>query len=74
VTVPKVAVRSAGGEGAEVVLCDGNVARIQAVEIGRRDEEWVEVTHGLKKGQHVAIDEVTGLEDGMAIDVRSESP
>jgi len=74
VTVPAVSVRSAGGDGLEVVVCDGKVARVREVQTGRREDEWVEVTTGLASGERVAIDEVTGLEDGTTLDVAPESP
>lgn len=74
VTVPAVAVRSAGGDRVEVVVCDGRVARVQEVQAGRRGDGWVEVTSGLGSGQPVAVDEVTGLEDGAPIDVTAETP
>ena len=74
VTVPAVSVRSAGGDRLEVVVCDGGVVRVREVQIGRREESWVEVTGGLAKGERVAVDEVTGLEDGETIDVAPETP
>lgn len=73
VTTPAVAVRSAGGDRLEVVVCDGGVARVREVQIGRREASWVEVTSGLASGERVAVDEVTALEDGAPIDV-AETP
>jgi len=74
VTVPAVSVRSAGGDRVEVVVCDGSVARVRDVQTGRREDGWVEVTSGLTSGERVAIDEVTGLEDGATVDVAPETP
>jgi hypothetical protein len=34
----------------------------------------VEVTSGLASSERVAVDEVTGLEDGATIDVAQEAP
>jgi len=73
-TVPAVSVRSAGGDRVEVVVCDGSVARVREVQTGRREDSWVEVTGGLTSGERVAVDEVTGLEDGATIDVIPETP
>jgi RND family efflux transporter MFP subunit len=74
VTVPAVSVRSAGGERLEVVVCDGPVVRVREVQVGRREDRWVEVTSGLASSERVAVDEVTGLEDGATIDVAQEAP
>lgn len=73
VTVPSVAVRSSG-EGSAVVVCEDSVAHVRPVEVGRRGEDWVEIARGLSAGQAVAVDEVTGLEEGMPIDERPDTP
>ncbi len=68
VTVPSAAVRDGDGERVEVVVCDSGVTEVHEVEVGRREDGWVEVKSGLSSGDEVAVDEVVGLEDGVSID------
>lgn len=74
VTVPPVAVRSAGGNQLEVLACDGNAVHVREVQVGRRTDQWVELTGGAAVGDSVAIDEVTGLQDGDAIELAPDAP
>jgi RND family efflux transporter MFP subunit len=68
VVVPASAVRNAGGSRTEVVLCEGGKARPLLIEVGERREERVEIVRGLEAGARVAIEGLTGLEDGAAIE------
>lgn len=52
-----------------IVVVDGNIARIKAVEIGLRGENQVEVISGLNIGESVAVYGHTTLEDGVKVKV-----
>lgn len=67
VVVPEAALRRSTVGADEVVVCNGNVARISAVAIGQRSERGVEVTEGLKPGEQVVVDHVLGIEDGQGL-------
>jgi multidrug efflux system membrane fusion protein len=67
VVVPETALRRSMVGADEVVVCDGNLARISAVAIGQRSERGVEVTSGLKPGERIVIDHVLGIEDGQGL-------
>ena len=62
--VPEAALRGAVSDGAEVIVCEGNVAKIRTVTVGYRSDEQVEVVSGLRDVDKVAIDHVLGLDDG----------
>jgi multidrug efflux system membrane fusion protein len=67
VIVPETALRRSMVGADEVVVCDGNVARISAVTVGQRSERGVEITLGLKPEERIVIDHVLGIEDGQAL-------
>jgi hypothetical protein len=67
VMVPETALRRSMVGADEVVVCDGNVARISAVAVGQRSELGVEITGGLKPGERIVIDHVLGIEDGQGL-------
>jgi RND family efflux transporter MFP subunit len=67
VVVPETALRRSTVGADEVVVCDGNVARISAVAIGQRSERGVEITDGLKPGERIVVDHVLGIEDGQGL-------
>jgi len=64
VLVPPTALRRSMVGADEVVVCDGEVARVAAVAIGQRGEGGVEIIDGLAGGQRIVVDHVLGLEDG----------
>jgi RND family efflux transporter MFP subunit len=67
IRVPAGAVRrSLVGED-EVVVCDGAVARVRKVAVGRRAADAIEIKDGLRIGDRVVIDHVLGLADGQAL-------
>lgn len=69
--VPDQAIRNAGGTQTEVVLCEGGHARPLAVVVGTRRNQEVELISGLEgvsKPIHVAIEGLTGLDEGMTIE------
>lgn len=67
VVVPEAALRRSMVGTDEVVVCDGNVARIRPVAIGQRGEHGVEITEGLNPGDPIVVDHVLGIEDGQAL-------
>jgi len=67
VVVPETALRRSTVGADEVVVCDGNLARISAVAIGQRGEHGVEITDGLKPGERIVVDHVLGIENGQAL-------
>ncbi|HET7502259.1 MAG TPA: hypothetical protein VFK02_14675, partial [Kofleriaceae bacterium] len=67
VVVPATALRRSLVGADEVVVCDGNVARIAQVAVGQRGERGVEITSGLKPGDRIVVDHVLGIEDGQAL-------
>ena len=62
--LPAEALRGSVSDGAEVVICAENAAKIRTIGVGYRDERWLEVVSGLAEGESVAIDHVLGLDDG----------
>jgi RND family efflux transporter MFP subunit len=67
VMVPASALRRSMVGDDEVVVCDGNVARIARVAIGQRGERGVEIAGGLKAGEPIVVDHVLGIEDGQGL-------
>jgi RND family efflux transporter MFP subunit len=67
VIVPETALRRSMVGADEVVVCDGQVARISTVTIGQRGEHGVEIAEGLSPGAQIVVDHVLGLEDGQAL-------
>jgi RND family efflux transporter MFP subunit len=67
VVVPDTALRRSMVGADEVVVCDGNVARITAVAVGQRSERGVELSSGIKPGARIVVDHVLGIEDGQAL-------
>jgi hypothetical protein len=65
--VPETALRRSIVGADELVVCDGNVAKIAAVTIGQRSEHGIEIASGIKPGDRVVIDHVLGIEDGQAL-------
>lgn len=69
--VPASAIRSAGGTRTELVLCVDGHARPLSVVVGDRREQVVQIVSGLEsvaRPARVAIDGLTGLADGTAIE------
>lgn len=62
--VPEAALRGAVADGAEVVVCEANVAKIRTVSVGYRTDQQLEIVSGLRDDEKVAIDHVLGLDDG----------
>ena len=62
-TVPRAAVRSAGGADVVFVITDGHVER-RAVTLGAADGDTVDVKAGLSAGERVVIDPPADLGDG----------
>ena len=50
-----------------VYLLDGGVVRKREVLLGRREPGFVEVTSGLKSGDHVVTEGTIKLRDGVAV-------
>lgn len=67
VLVPEAALRRSMVGADEVVVCDGNVARIATVVVGQRGEHGVEIAEGLKPGEQIVVDHVLGIEDGQGL-------
>lgn len=67
VVVPAAAVRNAGGDKTEVVVCRDGKASVRRVEVSARRAKIIELAKGLSAGERVATDELTGLEDGALI-------
>lgn len=68
-TLPAVALRGAVLDGAEVVVCEANVAKLRNVVVGYRDEQRLEIVSGLADTDRVAIDHVLGLDEGTRLSV-----
>jgi multidrug efflux system membrane fusion protein len=67
VVIPTTAIR-ARGSGAFVYLLDkGNIAKVQAVELGPRNEDSIAVISGLKAGDQVITEGQVGLRDGSEV-------
>ncbi|CAN5362946.1 hypothetical protein BH09MYX1_BH09MYX1_57340 [soil metagenome] len=66
VTVPRAAVRSAGGDRSEVVICAGTEAHVRAVKAGAVLGDRI-VIDGVDAGDHVAADGALGIGEGDAI-------
>ena len=66
-TLPEAALRGAVSDGAEVVVCAANVAKIRTVVVGYRTGQQVEIVSGLGDTEKVAVDHVLGLDDGTAL-------
>jgi RND family efflux transporter MFP subunit len=66
-TLPASALRGAVSDGAEVAVCKDGKIEIRAVHVGWRDDDRFEVD-SLTDVEHVAVEHVLGLQDGMAID------
>jgi RND family efflux transporter MFP subunit len=67
--VPEEALRNPSENGAEVVVCERNVARVKKVRIGTRTDQKVEISQGVAAGERVAVDNVLGLAEGAPIEV-----
>jgi len=65
--VPATALRRSTVGADEAIVCEGSVARVRQVQIGKRVDGAVEVASGLKAGEQVVVDHVLGLEDGQAL-------
>ncbi len=66
VAVPRAAVRSAGGEKSEVVLCGKPEAHVVEVQVGGRSGDHVQVS-GLAVGDRVVADGALGIDEGTPI-------
>lgn len=68
VAVPSAAIRSAGGDKSEVVLCSSGTARLRAVQVGAPlGDGGLTVVEGIAVGDRVAADGALGIEDGTSI-------
>ncbi|HEY1959261.1 MAG TPA: efflux RND transporter periplasmic adaptor subunit [Polyangiaceae bacterium] len=66
--VPAAALRNALADGAELVRCTADdKAEVASVDVGWRDDQFVEITKGLAAGDRVATEHVLGLQDGTPI-------
>jgi hypothetical protein len=65
--VPATALRRSTVGADEAVVCEGSVARVRAVTIGRRIDGEVEIAKGVKPGEQIVVDHLLGLEDGQAL-------
>lgn len=65
--LPIAVLRAAVADGAEVVLCTPEGAKLRAVSVGYRDAQRFEVQSGLLPNDKIAIDHVLGLRDGTAL-------
>jgi RND family efflux transporter MFP subunit len=65
--IPATALRRSTVGTDEAVVCDGSVARVRQVTIGRRIDGAVEIASGIKAGEQVVVDHVLGLEDGQGL-------
>ena len=68
-SVPSEALRGSLSDGAEVVVCADNLAKIRTIVVGYRDQHRLEVLSGLVEGEAVAVDHVLGLDDGTKLSV-----
>jgi RND family efflux transporter MFP subunit len=67
IRVPATALRRSTVGADEAIVCEGSVARVRQVTIGKRVDGAVEVASGLKAGEQVVVDHALGLEDGQAL-------
>jgi RND family efflux transporter MFP subunit len=65
--VPAGALRGSVSDGAELVVCAGDKAKLATVKVGYRDDKRVEIVAGLGPDDFVATDHVLALEDGTPI-------
>ena len=70
--VPSLAVLRYAGV-ARVFIVDGEVVRAREVTTGSVVGDQIEITAGLKEGEHVAVSDVDRLADGTAVIVREQS-
>jgi RND family efflux transporter MFP subunit len=69
--VPIAALRG-GTEGSEVVVCDGEHARVHTVQTGVRTAQQVEIVEGVEAGAKVATEGLLGISDGAEIETGAE--
>jgi RND family efflux transporter MFP subunit len=62
--VPAAALRRATSGTDELVVCEGELAKVRSVTIGQRPAGAAEILTGLAAGDQVVVDHVLGLEDG----------
>lgn len=65
--VPAQALRRSITGADELVVCDGETARVRAVTVGQRGGATAEIAAGLAAGDRIVVDHVLGLEEGQAI-------
>ncbi|HEY4180034.1 MAG TPA: efflux RND transporter periplasmic adaptor subunit [Kofleriaceae bacterium] len=65
--VPSTAIRRSLVGTDEIVVCDGDTARVRVVEVRPRDALSSEILSGLKSGEKIVVDHPLGLEDGQAL-------
>jgi membrane fusion protein (multidrug efflux system) len=70
--VPSLAVLRYAGV-ARVFIVDGEVVRAREVTTGSVVGDQIEITAGLKEGEHVAVSDVDRLADGTAVIVKEQS-
>jgi RND family efflux transporter MFP subunit len=68
--IPATALRRSMTGSDEIVVCDGKVARVRAVDVGAREAATVEITKGLAANERVVVDHVLGLDEGQALEVK----
>jgi RND family efflux transporter MFP subunit len=71
ISIPAVALRRGIDGAAQVVVCDGSVAKLQVVTVGARDGDRVVLLAGLTADQRVVTSHVVGIESGTALVVRA---
>jgi hypothetical protein len=65
--IPTAALRGAVADGAEVVVCAGDKAKLVTVKVGWRDDAHVEILSALGADDSVAVDHVLALDDDTPI-------
>jgi RND family efflux transporter MFP subunit len=74
VTVPASALRRSMTGSYELVVCDGQTARVRAVTVGQREGATAEITTGLAAGERVVIDHALGLDEGQPLVTAGAKP
>lgn len=62
--VPAPALRRSTAGADELVVCDGELAKVRSVTIGQRPAGAAEILTGLAANEQIVVDHVLGLEDG----------
>ena len=65
--VPAAALRRATSGTDELVVCEGDIAKVRSVTIGQRPAGAAEILTGLTANEQIVVDHVLGLEDGQRL-------